>query len=465
MNELIDLWNRCLRIIEDNLSGDVFLTWFKPILPLALDKKQGCTELTLAMPSMFFCEYIDEKYSDLLRATLRKVLGREVEILYRVTVDSEANTTTDIPTSKPLPQTQLHTHGQPQGFSPFNRVMHIDVDSQLNPHYRFDNFIEGKGNKLVRQAGLSVASSQGKNAFNPLFIFGASGTGKTHIANAIGMETLRLEPTKRVLYVSASLFQIQYTDAVRQNKQNDFLNFYQSLDVLIVDDIHDFISKSGTQNTFFTIFNHLHRMGKQIILTCDRQPSELEGMEERLITRFRWGLTAELAKADFSLRKGILQYKIKQDGLVVDEEVVDFIAERVTASIRDLEGVLISLMAHSTINNQDITVELAKKVIGSTPASKRKIDIADICKIVCQYYSLSEEELNSRSRKATIAQPRQVAMYLARKHTTSSLDSIAETIGKRTHATVIHSCKLIHDLLASDKILQRDIQAIEAKIK
>ncbi|MDO4727342.1 MAG: chromosomal replication initiator protein DnaA [Porphyromonadaceae bacterium] len=459
MCSVIDLWNECLSIIKNRISESVFVTWFKPIIPLNYDKK----EIILQVPTMFFYEYIEEKYSDLIRAALNTVTGEDTVLLYRVLMDRDINTPhSDVPAISHKPQLPAR---QQKVFSPFENTVNVNFDSQLNETYTFDSFVEGNSNKLVRSAGLNIAQNPGKTVFNPLFIFGNSGVGKTHISNAIGIETKKQNPHKRILYVSANLFQIQYTDAVRTNNQNDFLNFYQSLDMLIIDDIHEFMSKPGTQNTFFNIFNHLHRLGKQIILTCDRQPSELKGMEERLLTRFRWGLTAEITKPDIELRNNILRYKIKNNNLLISEDVISFIADNVTENIRDLEGVLISLLAHSTINNEEISVELAKKIINLTPKEKKKINIEYICDLVCEHYSVSQDDLCSKSRKAIVAQPRQVAMYLARKHTSYSLDTIANTIGNRTHATVIHSCKLIESLIKQDKLLRNDIQMLEARIK
>lgn len=457
MNELVELWNKCLEIIGDNVSEEVFSTWFRPIVPLSIARTAERATVMLSLPSMFYYEYIEEKYGTLLNESLRKVIGLDVDLNYKVMTDLEGNITTDLPTTQPIAKTM-------QVFSPFQRTVQPDIDTQLAPRLRFDNFIEGSCNRLARSAGLAVAENPGNTPFNPLFIYGASGVGKTHLVNAIGLEAKRLNPQKRVLYVSASTFQIQYTDSVGQNKINDFLNFYQSLDVLILDDIHDFMGKAGTQGNFFKIFNHLQHLGKQIIMTCDRQPSELNGMEERLLTRFRWGLTVEMTRPDFKLRRDILLYRIKQDGLEIADDVVDYIAENVTENVRGLEGILISLMAKSVLNQQTIDIDLVKSVIKRTPAPQKQLKVEDICSIVCQYFSVSPEDLGSRSRKATITQPRQIAMYLARKHTTSSLDAIAASVN-RTHATVIHSCNLIEDLLSTDKNLQRDIKALESKLR
>jgi len=459
MKDLTKLWGNCLAIIRDNVTETVFDTWFKPIIPQKYEKK----ELVLQVPSMFFYEYIEEKFSDLLRLTLNKVFGEDTYLMYRVMMDKDNQTTTDVPTA--MQTNKEKRKNIPEFISPFANVVQHDVDSQLNPNYKIDSFVEGKSNKLVRNAAISIANNPGKTIFNPLFVYGNSGVGKTHLAHAIGLETKRLHPQKRVLYVSANLFQIQYTDAVRQNSTNDFLNFYQSLDMLIIDDIHDFMTKTGTQNTFFHIFNHLHQMGKQIVLTCDRAPGMLKGMENRLLTRFRWGLTAEIEAPDLKLRKAILQSKIHRDGINISEEVIDFIAENVTDTIRDLEGVIVSLLARSTINNEEITIQLAEKVIGITASSKKEVTVDSICDLVCEHYNLSKELLFSKTRKRDIAQPRQIAMYLARKHTKSALDFIGMTIGNRDHATVMHADTLIKNLLGHDKTIMEDVAILEKRMK
>ena len=465
MCNVIDLWNSCLDIIRANVSNEVYTSWFRPIIPL----RYSDNEFVLQVPTMFYYEFIDEHYSRLLRDTINKVLSKEVKLLYSVLNDGEKDMSSDKLSELTVSVVAKTNNNLPikrdKVFSPFDSSIEIKFDSQLNEKYRFDNFIEGYSNKLARSTGLNIADNPGKTVFNPMFIYGSSGVGKTHLINAIGMEVKRQYPEKRVLYVSANLFMIQYTDSVRTNNQNDFINFYQSLDVLLIDDIHEFMTKTGTQNIFFNIFNHLQRLGKQIILTCDRPLSALKNMEDRLLSRFGWGLNVEIDRPDLELRKNILRYKIGNNGLSVPDEVVDFIADNITENIRDLEGILISLIAHSTVNKEPISMELAKRLINITPKENKKIDIDYICDLVCKHYSLSQDVLCSKSRKSEVAQPRQIAMYLARKHTSYSLNTIASTIGNRTHATVIHSCKLIDDLLKCDKHLQKDIRILEEKRK
>ena len=340
--------------------------------------------------------------------------------------------------------------------------------SNLNQRYSFSTFIEGDCNKLPRTAGINIASQPGKNIFNPLFIYGKSGVGKTHLANAIGLKVLELHPQKRVLFISSSLFQLQYTEAARTNQVNDFINYYQSLDVLIVDDIQEFGegNKKQTQNVFFQIFNHLQQTGKQLVFTCDKKPAELDGMEDRLLTRFKCGLSAEIELPDFDTRKAILKANIEKDGLKISDNVINYIAENVTGSIRDLEGTIISIVAQSTMNQRSINIELAKKVISNIVASSQKnLTVAEIRDKVCDFYGVSLESLLSDSRKREIVQARQVAMYFAKIKTKDSLTTIGTTIGKRNHATVLHACKTVQDLIDTDKSFRSSIEELNRMFK
>ncbi|HPM09300.1 MAG TPA: chromosomal replication initiator protein DnaA, partial [Paludibacter sp.] len=441
------LWNRCLEIIKDNISETSYNTWFAPIIPLQYENQV----FVLQVPSQFFVEYIEEKYIDLLRMTLYRVVGNGTRLEYRVLIDQASGTGTRIPSeggmekSKPSVNTSNY-------ISPYHRPKLPEIDPQLNPSYNFNNLIEGKSNKLARTAGISIANEPGKTVFNPLFVYGQSGVGKTHLANAIGVMTKQLYPEKRVLYVSSNTFQIQYTDAVRSNSVNDFLNFYQTIDVLIVDDIQEFAGKTATQNTFFHLFNHLHQTGKQLVLTSDRSPLVLVGLEQRLLTRFKWGLSAEIEKPDFELRKAILEDKIYRDGLEISEEVIDYIARYVTDNVRDLEGTLVSLLAHSTLANQPIDLELTEKVVSRIVDITPKVQTVErIRDTVCEYFSLTVDAISTRSRKRELVQARQIAMYLSKQMTNNSLASIGNLIGQRDHATVLHACKIVSDLMEFDK--------------
>ncbi len=460
MNHIV-LWDKCLDIIKDNVPETAFQTWFSPIVPLGYNNG----EFVVQVPSQFFYEYIEEKYIDLLRKTLYREVGEGTQLKYRIVMDKATHTVTEIPSTRKT-ESFTATAKAKTISNPFDKIVLQDIDPQLNPAYDFDTFIEGNANKLARTAGLSIAANPGDTAFNPLFLHGHSGVGKTHLIHAIGNATKEKNPAKRVLCVSANLFQIQYTDAVRQNTVNDFLNFYQTIDVLILDDVHELAGKTATQNTFFHIFNHLHQSRKQIILTCDRSPALIQGMEDRLLTRFKWGLTAELEKPDFELRKAILKNKIYRDGLEISDEVVDFIADNVTENIRDLEGVIISLLAHSTLTNAPIDLVLAEKVVQKivdvTPIT---ITIERIKEVVCAHLNLAVADILTNSRKREVAQARQIAMYLSKQYTKNSLSSIGCAIGNRDHATVLHACKTVNDLMSTDKTFKANVLEMESKLK
>ena len=343
-NNHVELWNRCLRVIKDNVPESTFNTWFEPIVPLKYEDKK----MTVEVPSNFFYEFIEAHFMNLLRSVLYKEIGEGTHLYYKILTDKTNHITVGIPSENRIVESVAQ---QPAVVANRTPVVQGNLDPRLNPKYRFDNFIEGDSNKLPRAVAEEVASRPAKTAFNPLFIYGASGVGKTHLVNAIGARIKEIHPQMRVLYVSANLFQVQYVDATLKNKVNDFINFYQTIDVLIIDDIQEFASMTKTQNTFFHIFNHLHQNGKQLILTSDRPPVMLQGMEDRLLTRFKWGLLAELEKPNTALRKDILKDKMHHNGLEFPEPVINFIAENVTESVRDLEGIVNSLMAYSTVYN------------------------------------------------------------------------------------------------------------------
>ncbi len=457
-----EMWSRCLEIIKDNISEVSFNTWFIPIVPLQYQN----SVFVLQVPSQFFVEYIEEKYIDLLRMTLYRVVGVGTRLEYRVLIDKSSDKSTRIPSAGAEAPQAKTTVAAKTYVTPYQKVKLPELDPQLNPSFTFNNLIEGSSNKLARTAGISIANEPGKTIFNPLFVYGQSGVGKTHLANAIGVMTKQLHPEKRVLYVSANTFQIQYTDAVRNNTANDFLNFYQTIDVLIIDDIQDLAGKTGTQNTFFHIFNHLHQSGKQLILTSDRSPVVMAGLEQRLLTRFKWGLSAEIEKPNFELRRAILEDKIYRDGLDIPEDVVDYIAENVVDNVRDLNGTLVSLLAHSTLADIPIDIKLAEKVISRIVNITPKINTVEkIRDVVCEYYSLSVDSISTKSRKREVVQARQIAMYLSKQLTKNSLSSIGNTIGQRDHATVLHACKIVTDLMEIDKNFRSSVKEIEERLK
>ncbi|WP_321334909.1 chromosomal replication initiator protein DnaA [uncultured Bacteroides sp.] len=460
----VGLWNRCLQVIRDNVPETTYSTWFVPIIPLKYEDRT----LTVQVPSQFFYEFIEDKFVDLLRATLYKVIGEGTKLMYNVMVDKSSKTTVNLEASNrstAIPQKSVIRGGNKTP-NAFQAPAVQDLDPQLNPDYNFENFIEGYSNKLSRNVAEAVAQNPAKTVFNPLFIHGASGVGKTHLANAIGTKIKEIYPDKRVLYVSAHLFQVQYTDSVRNNTTNDFINFYQTIDVLIIDDIQEFAGVTKTQNTFFHIFNHLHQNGKQLILTSDRAPALLQGVEERLLTRFKWGMVAELERPSVELRKDILRNKIHRDGLQFPPEVIDYIAENVNESVRDLEGIVISIMAHSTIYNKEINLELAQRIVRKVIRNETKaITIDDIIGTACKHFELEPTMIHTKSRKREVVQVRQVAMYLAKKHTDFSSSRIGQLIGNKDHATVLHACKIVKEQCEVDKNFHSDIENIEAILK
>lgn len=456
----VGLWNRCLEIIRDNIPEQTFKTWFSPIIPLRYENNT----LVLQVPSQFFYEFLEEKFLDLLRQTIHKVFGEEAKLMYNVMVVKNP------PTPVPLP-----SHPGPASTSTAKTkvekaVPHVPQITELDPHlnrdYNFETFIEGESNKLSRSVAEAVALNPAKTIFNPLFFYGASGVGKTHLANAIGTKIKELYPEKRVLYVSAHLFQVQYTDSVRNNTTNDFINFYQSIDVLIIDDIQEFAGVTKTQNTFFHIFNHLHQNGKQLILTSDRAPVLLQGMEERLITRFKWGMVAELEKPTIELRRNILLDKIHRDGLQFPMEVVNYIAENVGDSVRDLEGIIISIMAHATIYNKEVDMELAQRIVRKVTHNENKvITVDDIINCVCKHFGLEASVIYTKSRKREVVQARQIAMFLAKNNTELSASKIGTLIGNKDHATVLHACKTIKELREVDKAFRTEVDEIQSALR
>jgi chromosomal replication initiator protein len=342
----------------------------------------------------------------------------------------------------------------------------MNIDPRLNAEYSFDNFVEGECNRLARSAGFAVANNPGGTAFNPLLIYGDSGLGKTHLAQAIGIEIKDKFQDKTVLYVPANRFQTQFVEAIRNNTKNDFLHFYQMIDVLIIDDVHEFAGKEKTQDIFFHIFNHLHQSGKQLILTCDKPPVELQGLEQRLLSRFKWGLSADLQIPDYETRVSILRQKTYKDGIILPDEVVEYIATHITDNVRELEGALISLLAQSTLNKKEITLVLAKEMIDKLiKNTKREVSIDYIQKVVCNYFDVPVDSLQSKTRKREIVQARQVAMYFSKNLTKSSLATIGSQIGGKDHATVLHACKTVNNLVETDKQFKGQIEEIEKKLK
>ncbi len=474
----VDLWDGCLRIIKDNVPESTYNTWFVPIKPLKYEANERGGVLTIEVPTQFFYEFIEEKFLDLMRAALYKGIGKGTQLMYSIAVGNGATQPKAEVVDKgtiTIPSTTQETSVQPVVEDEKRDPRKITADqgthqnnweTYLKADYTFENFIEGTSNKLPRVAAETVAQNPGKTAFNPLFVYGPSGIGKTHLVNAIGNRIMATFPQKKVIYLSAHLFQVQYTNAVRNNTVNDFIGFYQSIDVLIIDDIQEFAGATKTQNTFFHIFNHLHQNGKQLVMTSDRSPVMLQGMEDRLLTRFKWGLLAELERPNTELRKNILKNKMYRDGLKFPEAVIDFIAENVNESVRDLEGVVNALMAYSIVYNKDVDLDLARSVIGRITKieEKKQLSIENIITKVCAYFDLEPISIQSKSRKREIVMARQIAMYLAKKYTEASSSQIGMQIGKKDHATVLHACKMVKNLLDVDKNLKFQMEEIEQQL-
>ena len=447
------LWAECQQILRDNLSQSAYQTWFAPVLALQYENDV----LVLQVKSQFVVEYIEENYLDLLSRVLRKVFGPQVQLEYRITY---AGSTIDLP-SEPLKESAVR-HKRELAMAAQDTVN--AWDSQLNTQYTFDNFIKGEPNKLARAAAIEIAKNPGKTIFNPLFLFGGSGVGKTHLAYAIGNEVCRLNPDARVLYVAANTFKLQFQDAVNRNQVPDFLMFYQSVDVLIVDDIQYFSDLKGTQDTFFQIFNYLQQSHKQLILTSDRSPMELRGIQDRLLSRFKWGLAAEITRPDYPLRKDILLYHVKKDGIKLDASIIEYVASNVTENVRDLEGVLASLLAYSTLTDSAIDMSLAEKVVSRlVELHPRSYPPADIITTVCQMMNLPERVITAKTRTKEAVRARNMVIYFIKKFTDSSLGDIGKHV-HRDHATVAHSLTSMENQLSYDAVLRQEVAAIERQL-
>lgn len=460
------LWEECLRIIKDNLSPEQFKSWFEPVTLRGFYqlKEQGKLQdrIDLFVPSPYFAEHIEEKYRDLLGKVLFRVFGPNISLCYSY------NQVANEPATNVTLRSENASSAIKRDLPPANpAVTKVDIsfDSQLNPKYTFENYCGSMSNKVARSIGEAIADDPQKcKTFNPLFIIGPSGVGKTHLMHAIGIRMKERFPEMRVLYVTSRLFESQCTTALRNGSINDFINFYQSVDTLIVDDIQDLIGKDSTQNTFFHIFNHLHLNGKQLIISSDCPQSQMKGMSERMMTRFKWGMTVKLDRPDPELRREVLQMKAQHEGLSIGEDVLDFIASNVTESIRELEGVMVSLVAHAAILNVDITVDLARTVLqNQVKMSQKQVNFEMIAQQVSSYYDIDADLIYTKSRKREISDARQMVMYLAKKHAKMPLTAIGTRLS-RTHATVLHACKNIEDRLPHEKQLKDDIAKIESRI-
>ncbi len=466
------VWSNCLAFIQDNIQPQAFKTWFEPIKPVKLSENA----LSIQVPSKFFYEWLEEHYVKLLKVALTKELGEQAKLVYvikmentygnkepfteRIPSSNRGNVSTqemDVPIKSKNPELK----------NPFviPGIRNIKIESQLNPNYNFENFLEGDSNRLARSAGMAVANKPGGTSFNPLLIFGGVGLGKTHLAHAIGVDIKDKYPERTVLYISAEKFTQQYIESVKKNTRNDFIHFYQLIDVLIIDDVQFLSGKSGTQDVFFHIFNHLHQNGKQVILTSDKAPVDMQDIEQRLLSRFKWGLSAELQNPDYETRISILKNKLYRDGVEMPNEIIEYVAKHIKTNIRELEGAIISLIAQSSFNKREITIELAQQVVEKfVKNTKREVSIDYIQKVVSDYFEMDVATLQSKTRKRHIVQARQLAMFFAKKFTKASLASIGSQIGKRDHATVLHACKTVDNLAETDKQFRKYIEDLTKKL-
>ena len=460
----IAVWNNCLNFIRENIDPKQFATWFRPIKPVSIED----ATLLVEVPSEFFREYIEDAYLNILKAALKKELGVGAKLRYVTTPVQRAQSLTypaahgNAPVNKTISVETYSKSGNPGPFV-FPGMQRIQVNPQLNPVYCFENLVVGECNRMGFTAGESISAAPGKTPFNPLFLFGGPGLGKTHLAQAIGIAIKKKYPELVVLYVPASRFKTQFMDAVNvKNKFTDFIAFYQKMDVLIMDDIQD-LNGPGTQNAFFSIFNHLHQSGKQLIFTSDRAPADLEHFEARLLSRLKWGLSVELQKPDYATRLEMLRARADREGIQLKEDVLEFLAQRIKSNFRELEGALISLLANATLAHKEITVQLAEsiteKIVGE---EQNDVTIDKVQRVVCEYFKITRDELLSKTRKRQIVQARQIAMYMSRILITNcSLSTIGAEIGGKDHATVLHACTTVTDLMSTDKTFKQYVTDIE----
>jgi chromosomal replication initiator protein len=465
------VWERCLEIIKDNVNAQSYKTWFDPIKPIRLQNNV----LTIQVPSQFFYEWLEEHYVGLLKKVIRKELGPDGRLEYSIVMENLYGVnpyTVRVPAThkkevKNAPMNMPIDMANSDIRNPFiiPGLKRVTVESNLRPDYSFENFVEGDCNRLARSAGYAVANKPGETSFNPLLIYGGVGLGKSHLAHAIGIEVKKKYPDKTVLYVPTERFINQFIDAIQNHSTNDFVNFYQMIDVLIIDDVHIFSGKEKTQDVFFHVFNHLQQNKKQIVMTSDRAPVDLVGIEQRLLSRFKWGLAADLQPPDLETRIAILEKKAYAEGIELPREVLEYIGYSITSNVRELEGALISLLAQASLNKKTITLDLARQIIDKFVRNTAKeVSIDYIQKVVCDYFNLPIDVMKSKTRKREVVQARQIAMYFAKQLTKSSLATIGAHCGGKDHATVLHACRTVNNLMDTDKKFRHYIQELDKKI-
>jgi len=472
------VWANCLEIIRDNVDEQSFQTWFIPIAPICIDK----TTLVLQLPSHMFYEWLEEHYINLLKKVIKKELGGMGKLQYRVVMEKKATSvdsqTINLPSnprqavSNPAISVpvELYRSGSKEVPAPFvvPGIKKHKIPSNLVETYNFDNYVEGNCNRLARTAGWAIAQDPGGTSFNPFFIYSDVGLGKTHLTHAIGLQTKENFPNKIVTYINADTFYQQYMEACKTGNRNDFILYYQSIDVLIIDDIEHLGSgsKVATQEVFFHIFNHLHLKKKQIIVTSDKSPVDITGFEARLLSRFKWGLTVELTIPDFETRVKILQKKLENSGVIFPDEVITYLALRITSNTRELEGAMIAILAQASLNHRPVTVDLAKEMIDKyVKSTAKEISVEYIQKMVGEHFGVSTEKINANKRDRDVVQPRQICMFFAKKYTKLPLATIGAHYGGRDHATVLHACRTISNLYETDKKMKIDIDEIDKKMK
>jgi chromosomal replication initiator protein len=446
------IWRDCLRAIKDNVTLMTYNTWFVPIKPIELFS----STLKVQIPSQFFWEWIDEHYNTLITKTIHDVIGPEAKLAYVISDEKDI---------EEVPAVVINNSTNAPIVSEISKPKQ-DFESFLNPRYTFDNFIKGEGNQLARAAAGAISDNPGGTSFNPLFVYGGVGLGKTHLIQAIGNKILQTIPEKRVIYLSADMFTVEFVESIQNNTLNDFSNFYRKMDVLIIDDIQSLIGKEKTQDLFFQIFNTLHQLRKQIILSSDKPPKDLKGLDDRLISRFQWGLTADIQPPDLETRIAILKRKSEDYGMLISNEIIEYIANNITSNIRELEGCLIKLLANASLNSKEINLELTKSIVKEIATDiKINITIEDITKCVCVYFKIDENKIRDKTRRKEVVMARQIAMYLSKELTKSSLKTIGLHFGGRDHSTVIHAYNSIESSMQTDLQLKDTLNSLRNNIE